>query len=361
MLFSPDFCACKGKGARLHWVNMRPRTRNKFKQPVYVASTVVTLAFIVTSLVAIRYPAPARVMSFLNLIFVAFFLLLNHTVHGLVHAKERDLIDRLEERENELKEALYQAQTAVRVRQSIISNMSHEFRTPLNSVIGFAELLQEGETDPEKAEMAACVSKSGWDLLEMVNKLVKMAELSAANPSSHANLSSRANERSGEQVFTLAELIARLDTNYRNKAFERKLGFICVHEGDQLVRGDLGSLIGVLEIFVENAIKYSESGDICISARELAVADGKRVVVECKVSDRGRGIDAATMARISEPFMQGEEPLTKHFSGCGTGLYTARKLAENLRADLKIESMPGEGTSAFLVVPLETESTRGAR
>jgi signal transduction histidine kinase len=334
---------------------MHTGERTKSKQLVYVASTAVALAFIVTSLVAIFYPTLARVIPLLNLVFVVFFLLMNRLVHGLVHKKEKDLIGRLEKQEIELREALDQAQAAIRARQSIISNMSHEFRTPLNSVIGFAELLQEGETDPEKAEMAACVSRSGWDLLEMVNKLVKLAELSAANPDSRSNSGSWA----GEEVFTLAELISRLDTRYRNKALERKLGFVCVHEGDQSLRGDLESLIGVLEIFVENAIKYSDSGDICISARELAVADGKRVVVECKVRDQGKGIDAATMARISEPFMQGEDPLTKRYSGCGTGLYTARKLAENLRADLRIESNPGEGTSAFLVVPLETESTRG--
>jgi len=334
---------------------MHTGERAKSKQLVYVASTAVALAFIIISLIAFRYPNLARGMPLLNLVFVVLFLLINHTVHGLVHAKEKVLIDRLEKQEIELREALDQAQTAVRARQSIISNMSREFRTPLNSVIGFAELLQEGETDPEKAEMAACISKSGWDLLEMVNKLVKLAELSAANPNPRTNQCSCA----GEEVFTLAELVSRLDTSYRNKASERKLGFTCVHEGDQLVRGELESLIGVLEIFVENAIKYSDSGDICISARELAVADGKRVVVECKVSDQGKGIDAATMARISEPFMQGEDPLTKRYSGCGTGLYTARKLAENLRADLRIESNPGEGTSAFLVVPLETESTRG--
>ncbi len=343
----PDFCTCKVKGARLHWVNMQTGTRKKSEHLVYVGSTAVALVFIVTSLVALRYPDLATKLPVLNLIFVVYFLLVNRVVHGLVHKNERNLIEILRKQENELKEALDQAQTAVRARQSIISNMSHEFRTPLNSVIGFAELLQEGEKDPEKAEMAACVSKSGWDLLGMVNKLVKMAELSAANA------------RSDEEVFTLADLISRLDTSYRNKALERKLGFNCIHEGDQLVHGDLESLAGVLEIFVENAIKYSESGDICISARELAVADGKRVVVECKVSDHGKGIDAATMARISEPFMQGEDPLTKRFSGCGTGLYTARMLADKLRADLKIESTPGEGTSAFLVVPLETESTRG--
>jgi len=332
---------------------MQTGTRQKFKILVKMGSTVVALSFIIISLLALRYPALTLKMPLLNLVFVAFFLLMNKTIHGLVHRKEKNFIEILQKQENELKEALNQAQSAVRARQSIMSNMSHEFRTPLNSVIGFAELLQEGETDTEKVEMAACISKSGWDLLEMVNKLVKMAELSSANPDSLAD------PRSVEVVFTLADLIAKLDTCFRSKALERKLGFTCTHKGDQLVRGDLESITGVLEIFVENAIKYSENGDICISARELTVADRKRVLVECKVSDQGRGIDTATMARISEPFMQGEDPLTKRFSGCGTGLYTARKLAEYLRADLRIESTSGVGTSAFLVVPLETESTRG--
>jgi signal transduction histidine kinase len=266
----------------------------------------------------------------------------------LIKRKEREVIRLEREKERIVNEARAIADSSDGVRRSIIANMTHEFRTPLNSVIGFAELLAEGETDQERIEMARCVQRGGWELLALVNSLVKAAELSNSIP-----------KNAEPARFTLKELTAAVGAAHEQEAKSKGIRFVasCADAG-RLV-GDMDSIVAILGILVSNAVKYSESGTIELKARALSVTDGDSATIEFVVSDQGKGMERDKLERLFRPFEQGEDPLTKRYSGAGVGLYTAKRLTDALRGDLRLESERGVGTTAYLIIPLENDKGRG--
>lgn len=247
----------------------------------------------------------------------------------------------------ELDEANRRAESAELARKAVIANVNHEFRTPLNSVIGFAELLCEGEVDSERAEMARCVREAGWRLMDMVNALVHAAEATAG-----AGVPRR-------DPFTLEELVGSVAARNRAEADKRGSLLETAWNGSRVLVGDLAMLENILGILVDNALKYGNGGKVSVAARELAVSDGSNVLVECSVKDQGDGIAPEVLDRLFRPFELGEPTLTKRYEGIGVGLYTAKRLAESLRAEIRLESAKHAGTTAYLVVPLEVGSEGG--
>ncbi len=305
--------------------------------------------FLALSLSAVFIPGLLRILPAANVVFLLGVVIINKLIRSAYTRAEELRMERISQGQRELHDALERAESGDRTRRSIIANMSHEFRTPLNTVIGFAELLAEGETDPERKEMARCVQRGGWDLLTLVNGLVKAAELSGGGYSDRADR------------FTLPELLSSVEASRGGEARTNGLDLVTECSGTREFFGDLESLGSILGILVGNAVKYTERGTISISARELDVADSGRVVVECRVSDTGRGMDEKTVSRLFSPFEQGDDPLIKRYPGVGIGLYTAKRLSEAIRGDLRLESKPGVGTTAYLIVPLETENIQGER
>lgn len=305
--------------------------------------------FLAFSAAAAFVPAFLPALPAANAVFLLAGLVINKLVHDDSKLNEELRVERLHRGQRELHDALERAESSERTRRSIIANMSHEFRTPLNTVIGFAELLAEGETDGERKEMARCVQRGGWDLLTLVNGLVKAAELSGGGYSDRSDR------------FSLPELLASVEAARGPEARAKGLEMTTECTGAREFLGDLESLCSILGILVGNAVKYSERGTISVSARELEVADSGRALVEYRVSDSGLGMDEKTVSRLFAPFEQGDDPLIKRYPGVGIGLYTAKRLAEALRGDLRLESELGVGTTAYLIVPLEIDSIQGER
>ncbi|MFA6508620.1 MAG: HAMP domain-containing sensor histidine kinase, partial [Treponemataceae bacterium] len=265
-----------------------------YLSPVVVAASLVGGLITAASLLTIMFPSVAKPLPYINLgiIFIAIFI--NLHALSLMQEKEREIDEKSLARERTMKEALLRAESSDKARQAIIANMSHEFRTPLNSVIGFAELLAEGETDQERAEMARCVQRGGWDLLELVNSLIKTAELSNGDARTNAVV-----------PFTLEELAEAVGAEHEKEIRGKGLRFKSRWEGNRLLVGNLEAISAVMGILVSNAVKYSDAGTIELQARELSVNDGNRVTIECVVSDQGRGMDLDTMGKLFHPFEQG--------------------------------------------------------
>lgn len=316
---------------------------------IIIVSYLVGGSFLALSAAALFVPGLLRLVPMMNVLFLVVFCFLNMLFRQASEKQETQRFEGLNRGRQELHDALERAEASERTRRSIIANMSHEFRTPLNTVIGFAELLAEGETNPERVEMARCVQRGGWDLLTLVNGLVKAAELAGGTCSDRAD------------HFTLAEILAEVEAVRGGEARAKGLELVTSCAGDRRLVGDFESLTSILGILVGNAVKYSEKGTITLTARELEVTDGGRAVIECRVTDTGRGMDEKTIQHLFAPFEQGEGPLIKRYPGVGIGLYTAKRLTEAIRGDLRVESTLSVGTTAYLVVPLEIVSNQGER
>ncbi len=306
--------------------------RRRFTAECLVIAALVLAA----SALALFSSAFDTILPYVNIVLLA--------AAAVVHVRILGRIDKQYEAREEL------AEIGDRAHRAIVSNMTHEFRTPLNSVIGFAELLADGETDPERAEMARCVQQSGWELMNLVNSLVKSAE--SANGDGPAR----------EPVnFRLRELTAEVAGAHEQEIRAKGLRLSVSSEGVRTLSGDRESISSILGMLISNAVKYSEAGTIELRARELNVSDAETASVEFVVADQGRGIDERTLGRLFNPFDQGEMPLIKRFPGAGIGLYSAKKRTEALRGDLRIESEKGRGTTAYLIIPLKTSIERRER
>lgn len=309
----------------------------------------VAVAFLAFSIASACFSFGPTIDVVGDIVFFVLLCALFYIGHNFAARRESSRYRRMYEGKKELTDALERAEAGERARRAIIANMSHEFRTPLNTVIGFAELLAEGETDPERKEMACCVQRGGWDLLTLVNGLVKAAELSGGGYSDRMDR------------FSLSELLAAVEATRGGEARAKGLELLTECSGTREFKGDVESISSILGILVGNAVKYSEHGPISISARELDVTDGGRILIECRVRDHGKGMPKRTVEKLFAPFEQGEDPLTKRYPGVGVGLYTAKRLSEAVRGDLRLESKVGVGTTAFLVVPLEADIVEGEK
>ena len=225
------------------------------------------------------------------------------------------------------------------VKSRVVSNVSHEFRTPLNSILGLTRLLlarTDGPLTPEQEKQLGFILRSATELSELINDLLDLSKMEAGKVRLHATKFAVAD------LFTALRGMSRpLQTRPRVE-----LVFDDPPETVPLLHTDEGKISQVLRNLISNALKFTERGEVRVSAR----ADGGRVVFT--VRDTGVGIDAADHDRIFEEFTQLENPLQKSVKGTGLGLSLSRKLAELLAGTLTVESARNDGAAFHLAAPI---------
>jgi signal transduction histidine kinase/DNA-binding response OmpR family regulator len=222
-------------------------------------------------------------------------------------------------------------------KSRFLANMSHEIRTPLNGVLGFAELLQTGKLDAEQAHQAAMIHSSAEALLRLLNDILDLSKIEAGQMHCLAepvNLLGQLND--------CAALIGPVaEAKGLKVEFEPTPGLPEWVEGDNLrLRQIMLNLLG-------NAVKFTEHGRVRIGA----VRQGERVRIT--VTDEGIGISPDRQAQIFEEFVQAEDTTSRDHGGSGLGLAISRRLAHRLGGDLTLWSVPGEGTTLYLDLPVK--------
>ena len=229
---------------------------------------------------------------------------------------------------------------ASELKSRFLSNMSHEFRTPLNAIIGLSRILldgTDGELDPEQRVQVGFIRQSAQSLSNLVNDLLDLATIEAGKtavrpgPFAVANLF-------GALRGTLRPLIPK--GSHVALVFDEPAGLPDLHT-------DEGKITQVLRNFISNAIKFTEQGEIRISA----APDGPDAIV-FSVRDSGIGIAAADRRRIFEEFAQVDGPVQRRARGTGLGLPLSRRLAEILGGEVWVESTPGAGSAFHARIPL---------
>ena len=219
-----------------------------------------------------------------------------------------------------------------------LSDMSHELRAPLASMINLTRLLlarSDGPLTAEQEYQITLIQRSAESLSEMVNDLLDIAKIEA-----------RKVDLRFEEV-SVSEILAGLRGMFRPLATNERVTLLVEDPDEPIVMiTDAQRVAQVLRNFVSNALKFTTEGEVRVSAR---LAEGDRVILE--VADTGVGIAPADQARIFEDYAQIEGPIQRRVRGTGLGLPLTRKLARLLGGEVGLESRLGEGSRFWLTVP----------
>lgn len=239
----------------------------------------------------------------------------------------------------ELDEKAGYLQRAAELKTSFLSNMSHEFRTPLNAVLSLSQLLldrTDGDLTREQEKQVSFIRKAAQDLSELVNDLLDLARVEAGK------VVIRPTEFSVYEVFgALRGMLRPL------LAHNSSVNLIFDEEGElPPLLTDEGKVSQILRNLISNALKFTERGEV-----RVAVALGADGAVTFTVTDTGIGIAPEDQDRIFEEFIQIEGPIQRRVKGTGLGLPLSRKLAELLGGRLWLQSRPGQGSTFYVTIP----------
>ncbi|MEE4119376.1 MAG: ATP-binding protein [Paracoccaceae bacterium] len=267
---------------------------------------------------------------------------------------ERD-IGHIKAREAALAEASRAAAEASRAKQAFLATISHELRTPMNGIIGNAEMLLETELSGEQRGMVRTIGESAEALLDIVNDVLDLSALEAGRL------------RVGAAPFELADCLEGVARLMRPVAERKGLRFDLDLPAGALPRlvGDAGRLRQVLSNLLGNAIKFTETGQVALSVRVRK--GGDRAALALEVRDTGIGIAENRLEEIFRSFTQASPDIAGRYGGTGLGLAISRQLVEAMGGTLTAESAPGAGSVFRVAVELaiapaeEGEAASGAR
>ena len=245
------------------------------------------------------------------------------------------------EAESELEAARDTALAALRAKSAFLATMSHEIRTPMNGVIGLADLLIATDLDERQRQYVAGVQTAGEALLAIINDVLDFSKIEAGRM--ELDLIDLEVTQVIEEV---AGLLAR-------QAHAKGIELIirgCLELSTPL-RGDPSRLRQVLLNLTANAIKFTDVGEVVLSA-QLAAASEDAVDLTFEVSDTGIGISPADRERVFQPFFQVDASTTRRFGGTGLGLAISRQLVETMGGDLTVDSRLGAGSVFSFTVRL---------
>jgi signal transduction histidine kinase/CheY-like chemotaxis protein len=236
----------------------------------------------------------------------------------------------------ELDEKADHLRRADELKSRFLSNMTHEFRTPVNSILALVDLLQQ-QNEATPVPEVAYIRKSAEQLSELVNDLLDLAKVEAGK------ITVRASE------FEVANLFGALRGMLRPLLVNRSvsLTFDDAHDLPEM-HTDEGKVSQILRNFISNALKYTEKGEVRVSA----TFDEERREMVFAVTDTGIGVAKEDLTRIFEEFVQIEHPLQKSAKGTGLGLPLSRRLAELLGGRVSVTSELGVGSTFSVAVPV---------
>ena len=256
-----------------------------------------------------------------------------------VVAAIRDVSDRAAVMES-LREATNKAKMAELSKSEFLANMSHELRTPMNGVIGFTDLLLSSELNQEQKYHLQLIAESGQSMLVLLNSILDLAKIESGKlKAEHA-------------PFNIQDTIGSSSRLMRVAAEQKGLKLNLKIDSDvpQHIMGDEYRTKQVLTNIVGNAIKFTASGWVSISAAAVGAAGDRKI--EITITDTGIGIDRTRQKEIFDEFVQADSSVVRRFGGSGLGLTISQRLLEVLGGGISCESEPGKGTSFVITLPL---------
>ena len=230
------------------------------------------------------------------------------------------------------------AEKANQVKSAFLANMSHELRTPLNAIIGYSEMLLEEAEDTGESALVPDVNKilaAGKHLLDLINAILDLSKIEAGKMELYV------------ETFQVSALIDEAASIV--KPLLEKNGNalkIAIGAGVDSMRTDQTKLRQALFNLMSNASKFTNDGIVNIEVKAVA---GEQLAFA--VSDTGVGMSPEQLARLFEPFTQGDASTSRKYGGTGLGLVISRRFARMLGGDITVESTLGKGSTFTLTLP----------
>jgi PAS domain S-box-containing protein len=237
----------------------------------------------------------------------------------------------------DLDEEKSRAEEATRAKSDFLANMSHEIRTPMNAVIGMAHLALKTELTPKQHDYLSKIQSSANSLLGIINDILDFSKIEAGKLDMEA------------VEFDLLETMDNVANVITVKAQEREnleVLFYIDPEVPNFLVGDSLRLNQILVNLGNNAVKFTEQGEIVLSARVNEKSDEK-VTLQFSVRDTGIGMTAEEQGKLFQAFSQADTSTTRKYGGTGLGLTISKRLVNLMGGEIWIESEPGQGTTFY--------------
>ncbi len=251
--------------------------------------------------------------------------------------------------EAQLNDAISRAAEASRAKSRFLAAMSHEIRTPMNAILGFAQLLKLSNLDDKREGHVDAIISAGGTLMNLLTDLLDLSKVEAGRM------------RVERRAFCLQEMIDQVVDWWRSSAIEKGL-HLNLDLGNGLpaqIVSDPIRLQQVLNNFLSNALKYTNTGRVVLSVEELG-RNANKSRLRFSVKDTGIGMTKAQIEDLFKPFVQIESNFGKERGGWGLGLSICKNIANLMGAEIGVESAPGKGTTFYFELDVEITGAAAA-